>query len=103
MAHFKGSPSKSGELMWERHAWLLSGPKCTKKLHRLYPCHGHLAACAHGQPWHGTAVSTDLGAGKGAAGNLIEDLCPLAQEPNLSSGPCLNYAVGMPVPGRVPH
>lgn len=93
MALFKSGPSKSGELMWERRAWLLSDPKCTKKLHRLYHC-GHLAACARGQPWHNPAVSTDLGAGTEAAGNLIGDLCPLAQEPNLSSGP----AQTMPMP-----
>jgi len=76
MALSKGSPSKSGKLTREKCAWLLSDPKCAEKLYRLCPCRGHLAACTCGQPWHGPAVRTDLGAGKGAAGNLIgESLC----------------------------
>lgn len=101
MVLFKGGPSKSGELMWERHAWLLSDPKCAEKLLRLYPCRGHLAACARGQPWHGPGVSMGLGAGKGAAGNLIGDLGLLAWELNLSSDLCPNCAVVMPMLGCV--
>lgn len=82
MALLKGSPSKSGELMREGHARLLSDPKCAEKLLRLCPCHGLWL------PMLTTSPGTDLSAGKGAAGSFIWDLCPLVWEPNLSLGPC---------------
>lgn len=45
----------------------------------------------------------DIGDDKNVAGNLIGDLFSLDQESNVSSGPCLSYVGGVPMPGLVPH
>lgn len=42
----------------------------------------------------------NIGDGKRAAENHIGDLFSLDQVPNLSSGSCLSYAVGVPMPVR---
>lgn len=76
MALFKGSPSKSGELMWERRTWLLSDPKCAEKLHSVYPCRGHWLPALMAIPVMAQLSAQTLGLGKELQETLLEISVP---------------------------